>query len=158
MSLPVPIMFHIIIGISINVCKLHLSCVNLVSNEHGVFHDVITIANPGYVVGLQSMVYVIDVLYELRELTNKLVVKVVLLEEKNEQLKDEKKQLKNKMSKIEKRLSTLEGDHDKLLADQLVSTMDRALLDKVLRDNRCLGTDEHMIFSTKSMEKAIKCE
>ena len=51
-----PITFHIIIGISINVCKLRLSCVNLVSNGHGVFRDVITVANPGYVVGLQSMV------------------------------------------------------------------------------------------------------
>ena len=49
-------MFHIIIGISINVCKLRIIIVNLVSNGHGVFRDVITIANPGYVVGLQSMV------------------------------------------------------------------------------------------------------
>ena len=47
--------------------------------------------------------YIIDVLSELRDLTNKLVVKVVLLEEENEQLKDEKKQLKNKTSKIEKK-------------------------------------------------------
>ena len=59
--------------------------------------------------------HVIDVSSELRDLTNKLVVKVVLLEEENEQLKDEKKQLKNKTSKIEKRLSILEGDHNKLL-------------------------------------------
>ena len=83
--------------------------------------------------------YIINILPELRDLTNKLVVKVALLEEENEQLKDEKKQLKNKTSKIEKRLSILEGDHDKLLAGQLASTMDRALLDKVLRDSRCLN-------------------
>ena len=81
--------------------------------------------------------YIIDVLSELRDLTNKLVFKVVLLEEENGQLKDEKKQPKNKTSKIEKRLSILEGDHDKLLAGQLASTMDRALLDKVLRDGGC---------------------
>ena len=76
-----------------------------------------------------TCVYIINVLPKLRDLTNKLVGKVALLEEENEQLKDEKKQLKNKMSKIEKRLSILEGDHNKLLADQLASTMDRALLD-----------------------------
>ena len=105
-----------------------------------------------------TCVYVIDVLCELRDLTNKLVAKVNLLKEENEQLKDEKKQLKSKMSKIEKRLSTLEGDHDKLLAGQLASTMDRALLDKILRDSGCLGADELMIFSIKSMKKAIKGE
>ena len=86
-----------------------------------------------------TRVYIINVLPELRDLTNKLVGKVALLEEENEQLKDEKKQLKNKMSKIEKRPSILEGDHDKLLADPLASTMDRALLDKVLRDSECLN-------------------
>ena len=89
-----------------------------------------------------TCVYIINVLPELRDLMNKLVGKVALLEEENEQLKDEKKQLKNKMSKIEKRLSILEGDHDKLLASQLASTMDRALLDKVLRDSGVLiGAD-----------------
>ena len=36
-------------------------CVNLVSNGHGVFRDVITVANPGYVVGLQSMTVVMYV-------------------------------------------------------------------------------------------------
>ena len=33
----------------------------------------------------------------------------------------------------------LKGDHDKLLAGQLAATMDRALLDKVLRDSGCLN-------------------
>ena len=56
MPLPVPITFHIIIGISINVCKLHLIIVNLANNGHGMFRDVITVANPGNVVGLQYMV------------------------------------------------------------------------------------------------------
>ena len=51
-----PITFHIIIDISINAYKLRLIIVNLVSNGHGVFCDIITVANPGYVVGLQSMV------------------------------------------------------------------------------------------------------
>ena len=50
-----------------------------------------------------TCVYIINILPELRDLTNKLVVKVALLEEENEQLKDQKKQLKNKMSKIEKK-------------------------------------------------------
>ena len=62
-----------------------------------------------------TCVYIINVLPELRDLTKKLVGKVALLEEENEQLKDEKKQLKNKTSKIEKKLSILEGDHDKTL-------------------------------------------
>ena len=50
-----PIIFHITIGISTNIWKVRLIIVNLVSNGHRVFRDIITIANPGYVVGLQSM-------------------------------------------------------------------------------------------------------
>ena len=48
-------MFHITIGISTNIWKVHLAIVNLVSNGHGVFRDIITIANPGYVVSLRSI-------------------------------------------------------------------------------------------------------
>ena len=48
-------MFHITISISTKIWKVCLIIVSLVSNGHGVFHDIITITNPGYVLGLQSM-------------------------------------------------------------------------------------------------------
>ena len=50
-------MFHITIGITTNIWMARLIIVNLVSNGHEVIRDIITVANPRYVVhvGLQSM-------------------------------------------------------------------------------------------------------
>ena len=95
--------------------------------------------------------FLVEVVFELRTLTDKLMVKV-------DDVKEENVKLRKELSDHEQRLQVLEINRNKLFAGRLAFMMDKALLDRVLRDSRCASADERMINSIKSMEKAMRGE
>ena len=93
----------------------------------------------------------IDTLCELRQLTNDLIARV------NEQT-PVLHELKAKVSHLEEKVRKLEGDQEKLIAGQLAFMVEKEVLAKVFANSKCPSPDELMLYSIKSMEKAINCK
>ena len=91
----------------------------------------------------------IDTLCELRQLTSDLIIRV------NEQV-PVIEDLQTKVSSLEERVTKLEGDQEKLIAGQLAFMVEKELLVRVFADSKCPSPDDLMLYSIKSMEKAIK--
>ena len=89
----------------------------------------------------------IDTLCELRQLTNDLIARVNDLEP-----------LKTKVLLLEEKVRKLEGDREKLIAGQLAFMVEKEVLAKVFANSKCPSPDELMLYSIKSMEKAINCK
>ena len=90
-----------------------------------------------------------NTLCSLRSLTSRLI-------DKANETAPQNKLLKEEILNLDKRVRTLEAEHQTLVAVQLVFMVNRALLDRVLKDTRCPTADDLKIYSIKSMEKAIE--
>ena len=96
-----------------------------------------------------------DTLCELRDQTSKLQARVEELEAENKQQNKDLAAYKEEVLSLKKILVKLEKEHHNLVVGQLAFRVDRALLDRVLKDSGCPCADELYIFSIKDLEKAI---
>ena len=97
----------------------------------------------------------VSTLSELKEATNELVSLLNNAEAEKQELRQDIQRLENKMLCLEKKVKMLEKMEQNLLLGQLAFVVDRALLDKVLKDSGCRPANELYIYSIQDMEKAI---
>ena len=61
------------------------------------------------------------------------------------------------LADLRKKVKELEGSDQKLLLGQQAFKLDRALLDKVLKDSKCESAEDLQLYYIKDMEDAINC-
>ena len=97
----------------------------------------------------------VSTLFELKETTNKLVSLLNNTDAEKQELRQDISRLEKKVVCLEKKVKLLEEMEQNLLLGQLAFVVDRALLDKVLKDSGCRPANELHIYSIQDMEKAI---
>ena len=100
----------------------------------------------------------VSTLSELKEATNKLLRLLNDAEAEKQKQRQDISRLEKKVVCLEKKVKLLEEMEQNLVLGQLAFVVDRAILDKVLKDSGCQPAKKLHIFSIEDMEKAIDCK